>query len=209
MPGLASLLRFIRDSYQYATMRPKLTEFGFKMLGKDDLDTSRIQSSEYSTFKSLLSECDVFADVGANVGLFTMLAAKKGVPVVCCEPHPQTFRLLCRNLDMNGINEVEAYACAIADQTRISPLFGGGQGASLNRGWGGIHSTYETLVPCITLDALIGHRFQGQQLLFKVDTEGAEFDILYNSSRLLKRAPKPTWIVENSIPRNYNARKKP
>jgi len=106
-------------------MRPETTEFGFKMLGKGDLDVSRIQSSEYSTFKRLLSECDIFVDVGANVGLFTMIAAREEIPVVCCEPHPRTFRLLCRNLHMNGLNEVEAHACAIGDQTCISPLFGG------------------------------------------------------------------------------------
>ena len=208
-PWLASLWRFLRDSFRYATMRPEVTEFGFRMLGKDDLDTSRIQSSEHAAFKRLLSESDIFVDIGANVGLFTMLAAEKKVPVISCEPHPQTFRLLCRNLHMNGFEDVEAHACAIGDRTRICSLFGGGQGASLNEGWGGIHSTYETVVPCITLEALIGNRFQDLQMLFKVDAEGAEFDILSQSPHLLNRKPKPIWIIENSISRNYGPKKNP
>jgi len=61
----------------------------------------------------------------------------------------------------------------------------------------------------MTLDVLIGHRFLSDQLLIKIDAEGAEFDILKHSSHLHERVPKPIWIIENSISRNYGASKNP
>ena len=57
-------------------------------------------------------EGDVLYDIGANVGIFTIYAAKaRGVRVVAFEPNPFTFRVLVRNLELNGITGLVTPLC--------------------------------------------------------------------------------------------------
>lgn len=48
---------------------------------------------------------DVFWDIGANVGCYSMLAAKSGATVIAFEPHLQTAVLLQHNIRMNGLEK--------------------------------------------------------------------------------------------------------
>ena len=52
---------------------------------------------------------DVFYDVGANVGAYSLLAAKANdgaVPVVAFEPSAPTYHDLCVNIALNGCDEI-------------------------------------------------------------------------------------------------------
>lgn len=52
----------------------------------------------------MLREDDLFADVGANVGSYSVLASGvTGARTIGFEPVPDTFRKLMRNVDINGI----------------------------------------------------------------------------------------------------------
>jgi len=52
----------------------------------------------------LLREGDLFCDVGANAGVYTILAGRAvGCSVVSAEPVPQVFNLLMQNIYANGI----------------------------------------------------------------------------------------------------------
>src|SRR4029077_1974122 len=64
-----------------------------------------------SNFKS----DDVLVDVGANVGMYTVWAAKtRGVRVFAFEPEAQNFALLNRNIFFNDLGDsVNAYCLAI------------------------------------------------------------------------------------------------
>ena len=61
---------------------------------------------------------DVFIDVGANVGMYTIWAARvAGARVIAFEPEAQNYALLCRNIALNDLGDrVVAYCAAIADQ---------------------------------------------------------------------------------------------
>ncbi len=50
-----------------------------------------------------LGEKDVFIDVGANVGHFTMLAASKRCTVYAFEPVPSTYEKLIKNIELNNL----------------------------------------------------------------------------------------------------------
>lgn len=54
---------------------------------------------------SKLTSEDVFVDVGANVGHFTMLAAKNQVKVFAFEPIKKTFNKLEKNIKLNGLQD--------------------------------------------------------------------------------------------------------
>lgn len=44
----------------------------------------------------------VLWDIGANIGAYSLIAAKLGLQVYAFEPHPHTFTSLCENIDLNG-----------------------------------------------------------------------------------------------------------
>lgn len=197
------LYRKTRDYLKWQFSTAENTPLGFKMFGKEDIDATRTASKEVETFQKYLPECDAFVDVGANTGFFTLLATSEGVRTISIEPHPYNFDLLLRNVYLNEISIAELYHGALSRSVGVFPLYGGGQGASLHRGWGGIKSTYQTLVATTTLSNILNSRFRQKRLLVKIDVEGAEYDVLQGGKSLLDRTPKPTWIIENSISRNH------
>lgn len=65
----------------------------------------------------------VLWDIGANVGVFTLYAARRGCRVVAFEPCINNYELLCRNLAFNGLEErAQAFCLAFSDTTRTGVL---------------------------------------------------------------------------------------
>ncbi len=57
------------------------------------------------------------ADIGANIGLHSILLAKGGYDVHAYEPDPQTFEILKRNLALNKCSSVHAYNEAVSSES--------------------------------------------------------------------------------------------
>lgn len=68
---------------------------------------------------------DVLWDVGANVGAYTLYAAKiPEVSVLAFEPNPFTFHSLANNIALNRLEEkVQAFCIAFSDTTAIDNLY--------------------------------------------------------------------------------------
>lgn len=64
---------------------------------------------------------DVLWDVGANVGVYTVLAAQLGLSVYAFEPEAENFALLNRNIALNKSDAV-AYPLALADHPALDTL---------------------------------------------------------------------------------------
>jgi len=56
------------------------------------------------------------ADIGANLGLHSILMGRCGWNVIAYEPDPVHAKLLRRNLDLNGSASVEAIEAAVSDK---------------------------------------------------------------------------------------------
>lgn len=67
---------------------------------------------------------EVLADVGANVGMYSIWAARsRGVRVVAFEPESQNYALLNRNIVLNGLGgQVTAFCLALSDAAGLSQL---------------------------------------------------------------------------------------
>ncbi len=67
----------------------------------------------------------VLVDVGANVGLYSVFAAKvRGLTVYAFEPESQNYAVLNRNLYYNQLDsKVLAFPIALADQTKVDNLW--------------------------------------------------------------------------------------
>ena len=70
---------------------------------------------------------DVCLDVGAYVGVMTLLAASRVGPggrVIAVEPNPDNVQLLYRGILLNGFTNVEVLPLAEADHRAVFSLFG-------------------------------------------------------------------------------------
>lgn len=156
------------------------------------------EPAESAIIKQLLQHSDVFVDIGANLGYYTCMALQCGRPVVAFEPQPQNLRCLYRNLLLNGWRDrAEIFPLAVSDAPGLLTLYGAsGPSASLLRNWAGYSPRRTQTVPVARLDDLLGGRFPGQRLLIKIDVEGAEYGVLKGAVDMLRREPRPAWLLE-------------
>lgn len=144
----------------------------------------------------LLRPGDLFADVGANVGAFTMLAAAQvGARCVAFEPGPVARGWLERNLDLNGCRGlVEVRPVAVgAEAGRLH--FTVGLDTQDHVVPGGGAGTREVAVE--TLDGALGPRTPA---LMKIDVEGYLPEALAGAAALLERPGLMALIVEVDTP---------
>ena len=66
---------------------------------------------------------ETLVDIGANIGVYSLYAAKKGVNVKAFEPHAQNFSELNTNIWLNDLDQyVRAYPVALLDKP-FSPTY--------------------------------------------------------------------------------------
>jgi len=148
-------------------------------------------------FEGELEAGDVVIDVGANVGYYTLIAAKLVGPqgrVYAFEPDPTAFALLTTNIELNGYTNVVAINEALGSEPGELELF-------LSRTNHGDHRLYDpgddrvaVTVKVTTLDAALAD-VHGIDLI-KIDTQGAECSILEGASAVLQRERDAGIIME-------------
>jgi tRNA/tmRNA/rRNA uracil-C5-methylase (TrmA/RlmC/RlmD family) len=57
---------------------------------------------------------DVFVDVGAHIGSYTIPVARKAQKVIAFEPNKHSFELLTKNIALNRLTNIEAYNTAVS-----------------------------------------------------------------------------------------------
>lgn len=118
---------------------------------------------------------DVFYDVGANVGFYSVLAASLNspAPVYAFEPVPTNLGYLRKHLELNRIHNVEVIDLAISDQvgTAFFEL-------ENTRAMGRLCESGSMRVRTSTLDALLSEGKVAPPACIKMDIEGAEFHAL-------------------------------
>ncbi len=77
-------------------------------------------------FKEVIRPGDTVVDIGANVGFFSLLAARlvgTAGRVYAFEPEPQNFALLTKNIALNGYTHVVAYRKAVWRRAGLVKLY--------------------------------------------------------------------------------------
>lgn len=73
---------------------------------------------------------EVLWDIGANVGPFSLFAAKRGAKVYAFEPHAYTFAVLMRNVQINTLEDnIVPLWLALSDRTSLETFFQRDSGA--------------------------------------------------------------------------------
>src|ERR1035437_648374 len=101
-----------------------------------------------------LQKASTCIDIGANIGLYTCLAAAQGKHVVAIEPLSVNLTALYRNLLCNDFLDVEVFPVGLSGKAGIKRLFGGNTAASFVPGWAGASDKRNELVPVSALDLI-------------------------------------------------------
>jgi len=193
-PSMGLLYRRLRDVTLWHIARP--TRYGFALAGNHHATRADYEPEETDAFLELVASHDAVIDIGANVGLYSCLAASRRKQVLSFEPSARNLKFLCRNLWDNQFQNVEVFPLGLAKEPGLSRLYGFGGISSFVRGWADADERRFATVPVTSLDTVIADRFPGRKLLIKMDVEGFELDVLAGAERTLNRLPMPTWFVE-------------
>ena len=196
-------IRDVYDAYLSRAIGPAQTPFGFRLGGSQSQHHVAMQKGafdvhEVALLQGLLSDADVFVDVGANIGYFTCIARQMGRRAVAIEPLPTNLRHLYANLRLNGWDDTEVFPMAASNSPGQLTLHGASStGASLIDNWAGAPSLISRTVSVSTLDRLVG-TVPGRMVI-KIDVEGHEYKTLLGAQSLLDRPERPKWFIEISL----------
>ncbi|MGB7441311.1 MAG: FkbM family methyltransferase [Coleofasciculaceae cyanobacterium] len=139
---------------------------------------------------------DSFLDIGANVGVYTLLAASKiqSGSIYSFEVLPKNYTRLQENLKINKFDQVKTYEIAVSDQPGT---------VSLNLAEGDsmpfiTHTSANNTITVTTdtLDNLLQNQPLDNLTLAKMDIEGAELLAFKGAVSLLKQQRPHVWILE-------------
>lgn len=154
---------------------------------------------ETSLLVSRLKPGDVFLDIGANIGYYTILAAamvNDAGLVVAYEPDEENFSLLCENVALNKAANVMPFQMALSD-------FNGRKDLYLSPDNKGDHRLYDSGDGRCSRKVEVVHAGDHVRSLtsrvdfIKIDTQGSEYNILKGlKDIILESKSHLTMIVE-------------
>jgi FkbM family methyltransferase len=147
---------------------------------EDDYRISNVELGE---------QARVVLDVGANIGVFSLAAAKRfpGAAIYAFEPNPDAYSRLVRNLDVNeagNTRPVNRAVHSICDTIGFSA-----EGSTTS---GVVTDGGSLTVQSVTLDEFCSNNEIGRVGLLKIDVEGAEVEVLKGADKILSTTD---WLV--------------
>ncbi|HEV7584952.1 MAG TPA: FkbM family methyltransferase [Solirubrobacteraceae bacterium] len=139
----------------------------------------------------LLRAGDLFVDVGANIGFYTVLAARRGARVEAFEPAAEAFDACTRNVDLNrvaGLARIHRAACgATSGVTHLTT------GLDISNhivgpGEGGVEVPISRLDDCLAGESPL-------TAMLKIDAEGHDLEVLAGALESVERMT-PVILVE-------------
>lgn len=146
----------------------------------------------------------VILDIGANCGFYALHCIElcKDCRLVCCEPVPETFALLTKNLELNeslaGVKQVLCKPVALgADSGRAKivyspyyPALSGEMLLAVQRPWFKREWLREAVVEQTRLQDLCTDLGLSEVDILKIDVEGAELGVLKGALPILSRVAR-------------------
>jgi FkbM family methyltransferase len=155
---------------------------------------------------------DVFYDIGANVGPYTLMAAKRVRPngaVYAFEPHAPNFHSLMENVRLNELGDVvKVMSSALYDREGFFDFnyYESDAGTSMSQLGDNRDDRDRAFRPVFTerkhgttIDKLIQDRVIDRASLIKMDVDGNELLILKGMKTLLDQAPPRAILIEINL----------
>ncbi len=149
-------------------------------------------------FKKIVKAGDVVLDLGANIGYFTLLAARlvgERGRVYAFEPEPKNFQNLRKNIEMNDYRNVYAYSKGVSNMSGKTKLFicpydSGHHTINKPDGIKKYRPDYDGEIKEVEIDVVIADDFLKDKVgkidVIKIDVEGAEVLAFNGMKNILK-----------------------
>lgn len=180
----------------------------FRLYPKNNLCEKRIlftpqffDVAERAHIAKTLKQGSSFVDIGANVGVYSMLAAKAGARIVAVEPQPELFARFGFNKQINGFDAIDAVQGAVGDSDGTMEIVIDEK--NLGHSGAGTEGDRRITVPCMTLLGLLDGHGIAQPDLLKIDVEGAEDIILTAFFAQAPTARHPLSIILEDAPARW------
>ncbi len=156
------------------------------------------EEKEIKFVEKYLKKDDVFIDVGANIGLYSLVAAKQieGGKVYAFEPIKKNSDSLLYNIKLNKPINIIVEKLAVSDNEKNLILYLDEN--EKNNGMATAYAdtfTYNETVPCTSLDFYFANKDISAVKLIKIDIEGGEYNAVIGMQNILKKY-KPTLLIE-------------
>ena len=171
-------------------------EIAFDVLPRDLVLKGVFEPRATAKIHELMRRDCVFVDVGANIGYFSILAAKwigPGGSVIAFEPVDAIHRLLCKNISLNQIDNVTALKLACFSYTGQMAMTQTGDSAKSHLATKGEASTQTVSVT--TLDDFFAQRRVNRIDCLKIDAEGSDFEVIKGARRIIEDF-RPAILLE-------------
>lgn len=157
---------------------------------------------------NVLEKGDCFIDIGAHIGYFSLLAASLVGPegkVLSFEPEHSNYNHLKENIGLNGFNNIQIFKLALGSEDEEKQFFinldNDGGHALWNVGTHPFNTkSRDNLVTRNIRVATLDHLLENEQLtilkFIKIDTEGAEHDILRGGINTIIKHRVPYILCE-------------
>jgi FkbM family methyltransferase len=150
---------------------------------------------ETALFKKMVQDGMVVVDIGANIGYYTLIAAKlvgnKGI-VYAFEPEPSSYKLLCKNIAINSYTNVVPIEKAVSRTNGKAKLYVCAATTAMSSFGKDNVLIHSKNVDClevetITLDDFFKRTIGDDRIDFmKIDVEGAEELVVDGAERVLR-----------------------
>jgi FkbM family methyltransferase len=171
-------------------------------LGTNELPVQQVLSD-------YLSPGTVFYDIGANIGFFSVAAARlvgEEGQVYAFEPLPENAAVIRRNIKINGFENIQVIEAAVADRSGAAEFLvahysGGSALASAS-----VPPDLKEIitVEIVALDDLIARGQIRLPNLVKIDVEGAELQVIKGmSATLSQHCPILVFEIDDSDPEAF------
>ncbi len=161
------------------------------------------EAQERQFVNMFLRPGDIFVDIGANIGLFTLIAAQrvgKTGKVYSFEPGIKAFERLQINVQLNQVSNTCCYQIALSDRSGKAVMYI----ANDNRdAWNSLskplssESAFIENIETITFDEFVEkNQLTGKVTMVKIDVEGWESHVLSGGVGTFSRPDAPVLQVE-------------
>jgi FkbM family methyltransferase len=167
----------------------------------DNIIKTYKKSDLYTVIRQYVDEDSIFIDIGANLGIYSLLAKELSAYTVLFEPEPHHFNFLERNKSVFD----EVYCSALSNFEGKTRFFvatdnnlGGSSLVESSNSWGQSGYENEIEVSVDRFDNILSRSSLdlNKIALIKIDVEGNEFETVCGMERYLAAGYKPAIWCE-------------
>ncbi|MBT3188282.1 MAG: FkbM family methyltransferase [Anaerolineae bacterium] len=164
------------------------------------------EKSEIAFFKKHCREDIVFVDVGGNIGLYSALALhtlNSNGQIITLEPHPESFALLSKNVEVNqkargtkDAPKINLFQMAASSQSGSRTLALNPENKADNRVSDAPKEWESIPIEAKSMDDLLAEQGIEEVNFVKIDVQGYEHRIISGFMETLRRSTKTILLTE-------------